>query len=80
MIDDEIGDELDAIAKGLDIGPRAQTRIDLRVIARIEAGIGAVDRVEEREEMDAAEQSGKAAVEQRLEIAETAARQPVDFK
>jgi hypothetical protein len=59
MIDDEIGDELDAIARAW-TSAHVPRRIGLRVIARIEAGIGAVDRVEEREELDAAEQAGKA--------------------
>ena len=57
--------------------PRAESWIDLRVIDGIEAGVGAVDRMEERQDVDAAERPGERAVQQPLEVAERASREAV---
>ena len=61
-----------------DVVPRAEPSIDLRVVDRIEAGVGAVDRMEERQHVDAAERAGERTVEQPLQIAERAAREAID--
>ena len=50
------------------IVPGAQPRIDLRVVDRIEAGIGAVDRMEEREHVHAAERALQRAAKQLAQI------------
>src|SRR5580692_10899865 len=55
VIDDEIGHDLDVAAERTNVIPGAESGVDLRVIDRIEAGIGAVDRPEERQQMHAAE-------------------------
>ena len=61
-----------------DVSPVAEARIDARVVARIEARVRAVDRIEERQQMDAAEESAQGATQQRREIRDPAARQPID--
>lgn len=57
MVDNEIGHDLHGAGQGANIIPATEARIDNRVIGGIEPGISAVDRVEERQGMDAAEQA-----------------------
>jgi hypothetical protein len=66
--------------EGLDVGPGAQARVDLRVVDRVETGVGAVDRVEERQQVHTAEDAGQRAVarEQRRHFAQAAAAQAID--
>ncbi len=61
-----------------DVVPRAQAGVDLRVIDRVEPGVGAVDRIEERQEVHAAEDAGEPAGEQGREVAKPTGCQPVD--
>ena len=66
--------------KGRDVVPRSQPRIHLGVIDGVEAGIGAVDWMEERQHVDAAERARQRPVEQALKIVERAAGQPIDVR
>ena len=61
------------VGKRRDVVPRSQPRIDLGVVDRVEAGVGAVDRMEERQHVDAAERARQRPVEQAPQIAERAA-------
>ena len=72
MVDDDVGHDVGARGERGDVVPRAEPRIDLRVIDRVEAGVGAVDRMEERQHVDAAERPGERTVQQPLEVAERA--------
>jgi len=48
------------------------------VIYRIEAGVGAIDRPKEWQQMNAAEKPSQWPVKQRLELAKPAAREAID--
>ena len=64
---------------GAHVVPRAQLWIYLGVIDWIEAGIGAIDRPKEGQQMNAAEQSSqRPVIEQRLKLAKAAARKTID--
>jgi hypothetical protein len=78
VVDDQVSHHLSLRRERLDVAPRAQPWIDLRVIDWIEPGVGAVDRVEERQQVDAAEQPPQRPVEQMLELAEGASGQAID--
>ena len=54
-----------------------EAMIDLRVIDRIEPGVGTVDRMKEGEQVHAAEGALQRTVQQLLQIAKRAAGQPV---
>jgi hypothetical protein len=77
VVDDEIGHDLHIAAERTDVVPGAKARIDLRVIDGIEAGIRAIDRPEERQQMDAAEQPVERSVQQILKLAQSAAREAI---
>ena len=49
------------------------------MIDRIEAGIGAVNRMKERKHVDAPERPGERSVEERLQVAERSAGQAIDI-
>jgi hypothetical protein len=53
VIDNQVGHELDCFAQGAHIVPRARSRIDARVIDRIETRVGGVDGVREGQQMRA---------------------------
>ena len=78
MIDDHVGHHLGARRERRHVVPRSQPRIDLRVIDRVEPGVSAVDRMEERQQVDATEQSLQRPLEQMLELAERPAGQAID--
>src|SRR5436190_24391678 len=80
VIDDHVRHDVHASGKGRDVSPRAQSRIHLRVIDGVEAGIGAVDWMEERQDVNAAERPRQRRVEQPLEIVERAGGQPIDVR
>ena len=48
-------------------------RVDLRVVDRIEAGVDSINRIEERQQMNPAEESAERAFEHSLKIAKSAA-------
>ena len=77
VIDDDVGHDVGACGERGDVFPGAEPRIDLRVIDRVESGVRAVDRMEERQHVDAAERSGERTLEQPLQVAERAAREAV---
>jgi hypothetical protein len=78
VIDDHIGHHLGDAGERCDVVPAAETGIHPRVIDRIETGVGAVDPVEEGEDVHAAEGVLQRALEQPLQIAERATRQAID--
>jgi hypothetical protein len=74
MVDDEIGHDVRFGGERHDVVPVAEARVDARVVARIEACIGAVDRVEEGQDVNAGEEAAERPPEQGGELGETAAR------
>ncbi len=67
VVDDEIRHDLHMAAEKANVVPGAEARVDLRVIDGIEAGIGAVDRPEEWQQMNATEQAAERPVQQIVE-------------
>ena len=63
MVDDEIRHYVRFQSERGDVAPVAEARVDAHVIARIEARIGSVDRVEKRQHVNAAEEAAKGALE-----------------
>jgi len=59
VVDDDVGHDLGARGECGDVVPGAEPGIDLRVIDGVEAGVGAVNRMEERQHVHAAEQRGE---------------------
>ena len=55
MVDDEVGHHVAFRSERGHVAPVTEPRVDARVVAGIEAGVGCVDRVEERQHMNAAE-------------------------
>jgi hypothetical protein len=55
VVDDQVGHEVEARTDPPDVAPVAEAGIDLRVIYRVEPGISAIDRVEERQQVHASE-------------------------
>ena len=55
VVHDHVGHHVGLARERGDVVPRAQARVDARVIDRVESRIGAVDALEERQEMNAAE-------------------------
>ena len=55
MIDDKIRHNFNLFAKRADVIPIPESRVDLSVINRVEAGIRAVNRDEKRQQMHTAE-------------------------
>jgi hypothetical protein len=79
MIHNQIGHQIRVLGQPADVVPRAQPGIDLSVINRIEARIGAIDGPKEWQQMDAAKESSQWPVtEQRLELAKPTARKTID--
>ena len=68
MVDDEISHHFDLFTESADVSPIAEPRVDSSVINRVEAGIGAVDRDEERQQMKTAENAFKRTAEKRLQL------------
>ena len=59
MVHDQIGHDIRTFRQRAHVVPGAQPWIDLSVIDWIEARIGAIDRLKERQQMNAAEQSSQ---------------------
>ena len=78
MVDDHVGHHLGARRERGDVVPRPQPRIDLRVVDRVEPGVGAVDRMEERQHVDAAERPCSGPSSRSLQLAERPAGQAID--
>ena len=66
VVDDHVGHDLGARRQRPHVVPGAEPRIHLGVIDRVEAGVGAVDRIEEGQDVHAAERLAQRAVEQAL--------------
>ena len=64
MVDDEVGHHRALVSEASDVAPRADAGIDSSVIDRVEAGVGTVDRIEEGQDVDAAEHAVQRPVEQ----------------
>ena len=80
VVDDHVGHHVSAGRKRRDVVPRAETWIDLRVVDRIEARVGAIDRMEEGKHVDAAEDAGERSVEQVPQISKRSAREAIDVR
>ena len=78
VVDDHVGHDLGPPREGRDVVPCAQAVIDLGVVDRVEAGVGAVDRMEERQHVHASERTLQRPVEQLLQVAKRAARKAID--
>jgi hypothetical protein len=78
VIDDHVGHDVHLRRERRDVVPRAEPRVDLRVVDRVEPGVGLVDRVEERQDVHAAERALQGALEQGLQTGERPAGEPVD--
>ena len=78
VVDDHVGHDVSAGGKRGDVVPRAETSIDLRVVDRIEARVGAIDRMEEGKQVEAAEDAGERTVEQVPQISKRSARDAID--
>ena len=79
VVDDHVGHHLGPPREGRDVVPPAQAVIDLGVIDRVEAGVGAIDRMEERQHVHASERTlQRPVVEQLLQVAKRAARKAID--
>ena len=59
VVHDHVGHQVRLARERGDVVPSAQARVDTRVIDRVESGIGAVDSLEERQKVHAAEESRK---------------------
>ena len=55
VVDDHIAHDVEVGRQVLDVAPASQSRVDLGVVDRVEAGVGAVDGMEERQQVHAAE-------------------------
>jgi hypothetical protein len=77
VVDDEIGHDGGSRREGLDVVPRAETGIDLRVVDRIESGVGSVDRMKEGEQVNAAERFFQRTLEERRQVAKPTTREPI---
>ena len=77
MVDDQVSHHVHAARDGADVRPAAEARVDTRVVDRIEARVGAVDGIEERQQVHAAEQVLQRPGEQRVELGEPAAGEPI---
>jgi len=64
VVDDEVGHHVDRAAQPAYVRPTAQARVDVAVVDRVEAGVGAVVGLVERQHMHPAEESVQRAVEQ----------------
>jgi hypothetical protein len=80
MVDDYVGHDIGLGGERGNVIPRAKASIDLRVIDRIEPGVGAIDRVKERQHVHASKRTVKSAVEQELQIAHRPARETIDVR
>ena len=80
VVDDHVGHHVSAGRKRRDVVPRPETSIDLRVVDRIEACVGAVDRMEDGKHVDAAEDVGERSVEQMPQISKRSAREAIDVR
>ena len=80
VVDDHIGHDLQLRGECCDVAPLAQSRIDLGVVDRIEARIGAVDRQVERQQMNATKNAGQqaAGTEQLGQLVQRSTAESVD--
>ena len=73
VVDDEIGHKFGAFAQRAQVIPRTEARVDLSVVDRIEARIGAINGEEEWQEVDAPKESGQWSIEKELQFAKASA-------
>ena len=64
VVDDQVGHDVVSRRQLPDAVPRPDPWVDLRVVDGVEPGVGAVDRHEERQEVDAGERAGQLMVEE----------------
>jgi hypothetical protein len=63
VVDDDVHDQVSRATEGGEVLPGAQAGVDLGVVSRIEPGVGAVVRAEERQNVHSAEDAGERSVE-----------------
>ena len=78
MVHDDIRHHFRHVGEIAHVLPVAEARIHLRVVRRVEARVGAINRRKEREHMHATEQPAQRAAQQGGEILETTAGEAVD--
>ena len=78
MVDDEVGDEVELVAEGLDFVPSTEAGVNLGMVDGIESSIGAVDGVEEGQQVHATEEVGERTVEEALEFFEAGSGEAID--
>ena len=78
MIDDQIRHDFHLLAEPVDVIPSAQPRIDFCVIDRIEAGIGAINRIKERKQMHTGEHTFQWPLKEALKFPEPSSGKTVN--
>ena len=78
VVDDHVGHHVDVAGERLDVRPVAQPRVDAGVVGGVESGVGAVDRIEEGQQVHAAEHAVQRAGKQRLQVSQRAAAEAVN--
>ena len=80
MIDDQIRHYWSSGRERLHVGPGAEARIDPRVVDRIEARVGSVDRIEEGQQVNAGERVFEGAVQEWHQVGKRPTRQPIHVR
>ena len=80
MVDDHVGHHVSPCGKCRHVVPRAEPSIDLSVIDRIETGVGAIDRMKEREHVHAAEDTFEGSLEQVPQMLKRPTRDAIDVR
>jgi hypothetical protein len=57
MVDEQIGHDVGVLRQGSHVVPRSKPRVDVGVVEWVEARVGSVNRMEERKQVNAAEES-----------------------
>jgi hypothetical protein len=77
VVDYHVGHDLEIAPERAHRWPVAQPRVDLRMVGRVEARVGAIDRREEGQQVHAAEQAGELVAEHAPQVCQRAAGKPI---
>ena len=77
VVDDQVRHDLYVAGKVTDVLPAPQSRVDLRVINRVESGISTVDGVKERQQMNPFEQTLQRSPQNRMQLRNSPSSKPV---
>ena len=80
MIDDQIRHYWSSGRDRLHVGPGSESRIDPRVVDRIESRVGSVDRIEEGQQVNAGERAFEGAVQEWHQVGKRPTRQPIHIR